>query len=100
MGIPLILVPFTGDQLGNSEAAESLGVGYYFRHDEGTSLNAHTDPWRSSLTPETMKQAIEFALSESTKQKATELANEYHRHTPELVVDNILAWLKSQQEGK
>eukprot|EP01127_Copromyxa_protea_P014140 TRINITY_DN3899_c0_g1_i2.p1 TRINITY_DN3899_c0_g1~~TRINITY_DN3899_c0_g1_i2.p1 ORF type:complete len:186 (-),score=42.90 TRINITY_DN3899_c0_g1_i2:70-627(-) len=99
LGKPLIVIPFFGDQLGNAQVAEDVGVGYYFKHDEGVQISFQTDPQRKSVTTENMKAAIDFCLSAPVREKAHALSLEFQKRTTPALVGELIDWLKAKQPG-
>lgn len=88
------MVPFHGDQIGNAETAQSLGVGYAFHHDESVELNANTNPNRKSVSVEGLNDALDFVFSDSVQDKAREYSTMFQERTPQNLVDNLISWLE------
>lgn len=90
-----ILVPFSGDQVTNSEIGEDCGVGHYFRHDEEEGSKAYPNPDRKSFTHENMKIALDFAPSDETKHKAAEISQDFQKYDIQPVVDRLVDWISN-----
>eukprot|EP01126_Amoeba_proteus_P062424 TRINITY_DN8481_c0_g1_i7.p1 TRINITY_DN8481_c0_g1~~TRINITY_DN8481_c0_g1_i7.p1 ORF type:complete len:215 (+),score=35.01 TRINITY_DN8481_c0_g1_i7:269-913(+) len=99
VGVPLIVVPFFGDQVTNAKWVVECGVGFSFLFDPDwvfrfPDLNSE----RKSLTFETFSHAVELALNDSEiRKQCDEFSKSLRKVRAADVVNAILVWLNSHR---
>jgi len=101
LGIPLLGLPFVGDQVGNAAYIDKLEVGTCFSYDEGYNVvsGLNLNPERKSLTKENLLAALDKALKEETKTKSKEISTLYAQYSIEHVVDKLIEWVKEETKA-
>eukprot|EP01126_Amoeba_proteus_P060043 TRINITY_DN7906_c0_g1_i1.p1 TRINITY_DN7906_c0_g1~~TRINITY_DN7906_c0_g1_i1.p1 ORF type:complete len:426 (+),score=73.87 TRINITY_DN7906_c0_g1_i1:74-1351(+) len=96
-GVPMIIVPFYGDQIGNARVLEYSNLGISFPYDENSDYY-ESGPERKSLTPENMSRAFNYVLySTQVKDNCKRFSDIFHTKYPEKLVDAVLSWLESKK---
>lgn len=98
--VPLILVPFWGDQFTNAKIVNTLKIGVSFDHDEGVPLVCGVLPQRKSLTPERMVEAFQTVLDPALKSRVVSLADEFKSFTFSRAIPQIQSWIEQQLSQK
>eukprot|EP01004_Peranema_trichophorum_P000260 NODE_10290_length_526_cov_25.498759_g9643_i0.p1 GENE.NODE_10290_length_526_cov_25.498759_g9643_i0~~NODE_10290_length_526_cov_25.498759_g9643_i0.p1 ORF type:complete len:174 (-),score=43.24 NODE_10290_length_526_cov_25.498759_g9643_i0:3-494(-) len=76
--VPLIVIPFFGDQLGNGKQIQEVGLGWNFPLDEEVGVTDITRPrFRQSLTKDSLQSSIHQILcSDSIRDKVNVISKE------------------------
>eukprot|EP01126_Amoeba_proteus_P010058 TRINITY_DN1389_c0_g2_i2.p1 TRINITY_DN1389_c0_g2~~TRINITY_DN1389_c0_g2_i2.p1 ORF type:complete len:424 (-),score=57.25 TRINITY_DN1389_c0_g2_i2:47-1318(-) len=95
-GVPMIVVPFHGDQIGNARVLEYSHLGTSFPYDDNWDYN-ESGPDRKSLTQESMSRAFNYILhSTEVKDNCNKFSDVFRKKHPALLVDAVLCWLETR----
>ena len=96
LGIPMVVLPFAGDQPTNAGIAESLGCGLQIPYDEDTQYRSD-QPERKSLNFDFVSATLDKVLAQEFKSKALQVQQCFDSHSYSITLESIRSWIEEKK---